>query len=95
MSIDRLDRMDAKLDRVESKVDRTSEDIGEINTSIAKLEVHMNENKEDWKAHMSRTDYNERRILRLEKIEQWLRGATWITLGLGSLLLVAIKYFNS
>lgn len=87
--------MKDQLDRVESKVDKAVETIGEINSSIAKLEVHVSENKEDWKLHMTRTNHNEARILRLEKIEQWLRGATWITLGLGTLLLAALRYFKS
>lgn len=81
MNQDRLDKMDEKLDRVEAASVRT--------------EVHISEIKEDLKYHIKRTDHNEHRILRLEKIEQWLRGATWITLGLGGLLIAAIKYFNS
>ena len=81
MSEDRLDKMDEKLDRVEASAVRT--------------EVHISEIKDDLKYHIKRTDHNEHRILRLEKIEQWLRGATWITLGLGALVISAIKYLNS
>lgn len=81
MSQDRLDKMDEKLDRVEASTVRT--------------EVHISEIKDDLKYHIKRTDHNEHRILRLEKIEQWLRGATWITLGLGGILIAAVKYFNS
>ena len=81
MSQDRLDKLDEKLDRVEASTVRT--------------EVHISEIKDDLKYHIKRTDHNEHRIYRLEKIEQWLRGATWITLGLGGFALAALKYFNS
>lgn len=86
--------MKDQLDRLENKVDKTVEDISNINQSVARMEVHLSENKEDWKVHMKRTDYNEDRIIRLEKIEQWIRGATWITLALGGLVLAVIRLFK-
>lgn len=77
------------------KLDRIAGEMSEMKASQVRTEVHISEIKEDLKYHIKRTDHNEHRILRLEKIEQWLRGATWITLGLGGLALAALKYFNS
>jgi len=76
---------------LESKVDKIIEDVSDIKSSQARIEVHVGKNTKDLSEHMKRTDLNETRIYRLEKIEQWLRGATWITLGIGGLLIAAIK----
>ena len=90
--------MKDQLDRLESKMDKTIDSVAELSMATARVEVHIEqntkdiaENKDDWKAHMYRTDLNETRIIRLEKIEQWLRGATWITMGLAGILLAVAK----
>lgn len=79
----------------QDKLDKIQDDVSELKSGQARLEVHVEEMKEDIRYHIRRTDLSEIRIERLEKIEQWLRGATWITLGLGSILLIALKYFKS
>lgn len=83
--------MNTQLDRLESKMDKTIDAVSEIGINVAKMEVHVEKNTQDLELHMERTDLNETRIERLEKIEQWLRGAVWITLGLSSLLIAVIK----
>jgi len=83
--------MNTQLDRLESKVDKTIDAVAEIGLSVARMEVHVEKNTEDLEIHIRRTDLAEVRIERLEKVEQWLRGAAWITLGLGSLLIATIK----
>jgi hypothetical protein len=55
------------------------------------MEVHVDKNTADLENHIRRTDLAEVRIERLEKVEQWLRGAMWITMGLGTLLLAVAK----
>lgn len=87
MSSELLNRIDGKLDKLDEKVDV-------IDSKVTKLDVHVEKNTKDLDEHMKRTDLNEQRIVRLEKIEQWLRGATWITLGLGSLFVALLKYFK-
>lgn len=83
--------MNTQLDRLESKVDKTIDAVAEVGLSVARMEVHVEKNTEDLEIHIRRTDLAEVRIERLEKVEQWLRGAAWITLGLGSLLIATIK----
>lgn len=83
--------MSTQLDRLESKMDKTIDAVSEIGINVARIEVHVDKNTKDLELHMERTDLNETRIERLEKIEQWLRGAVWITLGLSSLLIATIK----
>lgn len=83
--------MSTQLDRLESKVDKTIDAVAEIGLSVARMEVHVEKNTEDLEIHIRRTNLAEIRIERLEKVEQWLRGAMWITLGLGSLLIAVIK----
>lgn len=83
--------MNTQLDRLESKVDKTIDAVAEIGLSVARMEVHVEKNTEDLEIHIRRTNLAEIRIERLEKVEQWLRGAMWITLGLGSLLIAVIK----
>lgn len=80
-----------QLDRLESKMDKTIEAVTDIALDVAKIEVHVEKNTEDLENHIRRTDLAEFRIERLEKIEQWLRGAMWITMGLGSLLIAVSK----
>lgn len=87
MSKELLEKIDGKIDKIDDKVDN-------IDLKVTKLDVHVEKNTEDLSEHMRRTDLNEGRIFRLEKIEQFLRGATWVTLGLGSLALLAIKLFK-
>ena len=88
MSSDRFDKIDTGLEKLDDKLDGLS-------TQVAKLDFHVEKNTEDLEHHIKRTDLNEDRILRLEKIEQWLRGATWITLGISGTVLAAIRYFKS
>jgi hypothetical protein len=83
--------MKEQLDRLESKVDKTIDAVSEISLTMARMEVHVEKNTDDLENHIRRTDLAEDRIERLEKIEQWLRGAMWITMGLGSILLAALK----
>ena len=87
MSQEMLNRIDGKLDNLTDKVNT-------VDNKVDKLEVHVERNTQDLSEHMKRTELNEMRIFRLEKIEQWIRGATWITLGLGGLVLAVIKLFN-
>lgn len=86
--------MSTQLDRLESKVDKTIDAVAEIGLSVARMEVHVEKNTEDLEIHIRRTNLAEIRIERLEKVEQWLRGAMWITLGLGSLLIAVVKLLN-
>ena len=79
------------LNKIDGKLDNLTEKVSVVDNKVDKLEVHVERNTQDLAEHMKRTELNEHRIFRLEKIEQWLRGATWITLGLGGLLLAAIK----
>lgn len=83
--------MNTQLDRLESKVDKTIDAVAEIGLSVARMEVHVEKNTEDLEIHIRRTNLAEIRIERLEKVEQWLRGAVWITLGLSSMLIAVIK----
>lgn len=87
MSKELLEKIDGKIDKLDDKVDS-------IDLKVTKLDVHVEKNTGDLSEHMRRTELNENRIFRLEKIEQWLRGAIWITLGLGSLGLIAINLFK-
>jgi ribosome-binding ATPase YchF (GTP1/OBG family) len=87
MSDARFDKLDKTLEKIDDKVNK-------IDKHVVRLDAHVEKNTEDLAEHMRRTELNEDRIYRLEKIEQWLRGATWITLGLGSLLLALHKLLN-
>lgn len=78
----------------QDRLDKIADDVSELKSGQARMEVHMGEIKEDIKYHIKRTDIAEDRLSRLEKAEQWVRGAAWITLGLGGLLLAAIKLFK-
>ena len=82
------------LEKIDSKIDKIVDKVDIVDSKVDKLEVHVDRNTQDLSEHMKRTELNEHRIYRLEKIEQWLRGATWITLGLGGLVLAAIKLFK-
>lgn len=78
------------LDKLDDKVDKH----GEI---LAKMEVHVEEIKEDIKHHIKRTDLSEDRIFRLEKIEQFIRGALYVILGACALAMTILKmidYYN-
>jgi hypothetical protein len=83
--------MKDQLDRLESKVDKTIDAVSEVGLAVARMEVHVDKNTADLENHIRRTDLAEVRIERLEKVEQWLRGAMWITMGLGTLLLAVAK----
>ena len=84
MNSEMLNKIDGKLDKLDEKVDN-------IDITVAKLEVHTEEIKEDVEHHIKRTDLAEDRILRLEKIEQFIRGAAWISVSLLALLVGIIK----
>jgi hypothetical protein len=83
--------MKDQLDRLESKMDKTIDAVSEIALNVAKIEVYVEKNTNDLEIHIRRTDLAEIRLERLEKVEQWLRGAMWITMGLGALLITAVK----
>ena len=83
--------MKDQLDRLESKMDKTIDAVSEIALNVAKIEVYVEKNTDDLEIHIRRTDLAEIRLERLEKVEQWLRGAMWITMGLGALLITAVK----
>ena len=83
--------MKDQLDRLESKMDKTIDTVTDISMNVARIEVHVEKNTYDLEDHMRRTELAEVRLERLEKVEQWLRGAMWITMGLGGLLIAAAK----
>ena len=83
--------MNDQLNRLESKMDKTMDVVTAISLDVAQIEVYVEKNTKDLENHIRRTDLAEVRIERLEKVEQWLRGAMWITMGLGALLLTAAK----
>ena len=83
--------MTPQLDRLESKVDKTIDAVMDISLVVAKMEVHVERNTDNLEVHMRRTELSEIRLERIEKVEQWMRGAAWITIGLGSLLLALTK----
>lgn len=85
---------DKLLGRIDGKLDSLGDKVDGVDTKVTRLEVHVEKNTKDLEDHMMRTDLNEARIYRLEKVEQWLRGATWITIGIGSLVLAVIKLIN-
>lgn len=82
---------DKALSRIEGKLDSASSKIDTVDNKVTKLEVYVEKNTKDLEDHMMRTDLNEQRIYRLEKVEQWLRGATWITIGLGALVISVFR----
>lgn len=82
------------LESISSNVEKIREGVNEVNIKVSKVEVNVDQNTEDLKEHMRRTELNEDRIYRLEKIEQWLRGAAWITIGLLSAGAAIIKLFK-
>lgn len=84
-----------QLDRLESKVDKTIDAITDISLIVAKMEVHIERNAESLEEHMRRTEVSELRLDRLEKVEQWIRGAMWVTLGIGSLVLAISRIISS
>lgn len=85
----------ADLSPLHERLDKISEDVTQIRTSQTRTEVHVQEVKEDLKEHMRRTDMNEARIHRIEKQEQWLKGAVWVVFGIGTLAITYLKLFNN
>lgn len=83
--------MSTQLDRLESKMDKTIEAVTDISLIVAKMEVHVDKNTQDLEIHIKRTELSELRLERLEKVEQWLRGAVWITIALGGLAITIFK----
>lgn len=86
--------MKDQLDRIESKMDKTIDTVTEMSLTMAKMEVHVDQNTRDLEEHIKRTDIAEDRIERLEKKEQWLMGAVWVIGLLGSLIIASIKLFQ-
>lgn len=84
----------SQLDRLESKIDKTIETVADISLSVAKMEVHVEKNTQDLEVHMKRTELNEIRLERLERIDQWLRGAVWMLGGLAGLAFALFKLFK-
>lgn len=81
----------SQLDRLESKVDKTIETVADISLTVAKMEVHVEKNTQDLKVHMKRTELSEARLERLERIDQWIRGAIWMLGGLAGLAFTMFK----
>lgn len=81
----------SQLDRLESKVDKTIETVADISLSVAKMEVHVEKNTADLEVHMKRTELSEARLERLERIDQWIRGAAWMLGGLAGLAFALAK----
>lgn len=79
------------LERVEKKVDKLDDKMDRLDSKVTKLDIYVEKNTEDLEHHIRRTDLNEDRILRIEKIEQFIRGAIWITLGIASVLVAVSK----
>lgn len=86
--------MKDQLDRLESKLDKTIEAVTDIALSTARLEVHVEKNTENLEEHMRRTELAEMRIERLEKAEHWVKGAVWVVVGIGTLILAVLRVFN-
>lgn len=86
-----MDRNRELLEKIDSKVDKTSETVGDIKVTVAQIEVHVDQNTKDLEEHIEGVQQNRDRIYRLEKIEQWLRGAAWITIGLCTLAFAVVK----
>jgi cell division protein FtsX len=83
--------MSSQLDRLESKMDKTIDVITETSIVVAKLEVYVEKNTEDLAEHIEGVQQTRVRLERLEKIEQWSRGAIWIAIGIGTLVLAIVK----
>lgn len=83
--------MKDQLDRLESKVDKTIDAVTDISLVVAKMEVHVEKNTSDLADHMKRTELSEARLERLEKIDQWVRGAAWMLAGLAGLAYAIVK----
>lgn len=81
----------SQLDRLESKVDKTIETVADISLTVAKMEVHVEKNTQDLEVHMKRTELSEARLERLERIDQWIRGAVWMLGGLAGLAYALAK----
>lgn len=84
----------SQIDRLESKVDKTIEVVADISLSVAKMEVHVEKNTQDLEIHMKRTELSEARLERLERIDQWIRGAVWMLGGLTALAYSLFKLFK-
>lgn len=84
----------SQLDRLESKIDKTIETVADISLTVAKMEVHVEKNTQDLEVHMKRTELNEIRLERLERIDQWIRGAVWMLGGLAGLAFALFKLFK-
>jgi hypothetical protein len=55
------------------------------------MEVHVEKNTEDLEIHMKRTELSEARLERLERIDQWIRGAVWMLAGLTALVFAVAR----
>lgn len=77
-----------------NKLDKIAEDVSELKSGQARMEVHVSEIKDDLKYHIKRTDLNEARLHRIEKAEQWVKGALWVIMGAGGLVITYLKWFR-
>lgn len=83
-----------QLDRLESKVDKTIDAVTDISLIVAKMEVHVEKNTSDLEDHMKRTELSEVRLERLEKVDQWIRGAAWMLSGVAALAYAIAKFLK-
>ena len=83
-----------QLDRLESKVDKTIDAVTDISLIVAKMEVHVEKNTFDLADHMKRTELSEARLERLEKVDQWIRGAAWMLSGIAALAYAIAKFLK-
>jgi FtsZ-binding cell division protein ZapB len=86
--------MSNQLDRLESKVDKTIDAMAEVGIQLARMEVNVERNTEDLEEHIEGVQQTRVRLERLEKIEQWLRGAFYVLLGVGSLYIAYLKIIS-
>ena len=74
--------MKDQMDRLESKIDKTIEVVTDINLNVAKLEIYVEQNTQDLAEHIEGVQQTRVRLDRLERIDQWIRGAAWMLAGL-------------
>jgi len=84
----------SQIDRLESKIDKTIETVADMSLTMAKMEVHVEKNTSSLEIHMKRTELSEARLERLEKIDQWIRGAAWMLAGLSAVAFALAKFLK-
>ena len=78
----------------DDRIEKIYENVSELKSGQARLEVHIDEIKKDIRYHIKRTDLSEKRIERIEKLEQFVKGAIWIIFGSCSSLYVILKIMD-